>query len=81
MSIAKMKEEILTIVKNDSVNGIKSGDWVNFRPFVKRIASLEGKEKSDFDAALAELISEGIFESRENGDYLTEKGVSVLNKL
>ena len=79
MSVSSIKRKILIIAKND---GLKAGYWVNFRPFVKLAMSLEGDDKDDYDTALAEIRSEGIFESKENGDdYLTMEGENILNKL
>ena len=75
MSIKTMKQEILSMSKN---YGLDTGHIFPPKMITSKLIKLNPQDKEDFINAFDELVSEGTFEDKDTGLFLTEEGRKVL---
>ena len=69
------KTEILRFMK---LHGARTGSVLPPAPFAARTRDYTPEEHAQVDAALSELIAEGVLTRRERQYYLTQKGFDAL---
>jgi hypothetical protein len=75
--IAGVKRDILAFLRD---NRVDVGEPLHDGPFyVQKMAHYDAKQKAAFNAAVEELIAEGLVERRDDAVILTAKGKEAIS--
>jgi hypothetical protein len=71
-----VKRDILDFLRN---NGFEAGDPLHDGPFyAEKMVHYNARQKAAFNAAVEELVAEGLLERRDDTVILTAKGKAAL---